>query len=113
MADSPTSSGAHSDNINQQFSIIGVQGTLGTADTKGTAYTLPFGVNPATGAAYVQNLGTTIDSLAPYIYDTITVTYPSGSVEVYSYSLGTTALGTISVTYTSATKGSISTVVKT
>jgi len=57
MADNPTSSGAHNDGINQQYSIIGVQGTLGTADTKGTAYTMPIGVDPSTGAAYVYNLG--------------------------------------------------------
>ena len=31
-------------------------GTLGTADTGGTAQVIPIGVNPATGAMYVQDL---------------------------------------------------------
>ena len=56
MIDRPISSGAHEDGVNQQFSIIGVQGTLGTADTGGTANTIPIGANPATGAMYVQDL---------------------------------------------------------
>ena len=47
--------GAHSDD-NQQFSIGGVVGTLGTADEAGTAKVLPIAVNPATGAMYVQDL---------------------------------------------------------
>ena len=41
---------------NQVPSIIGVIGTLGTADVSGTALTLPIGVNPSTGAMYVQDL---------------------------------------------------------
>ena len=48
--------GAHQDGVNQVFSIIGVQGTLGTADTSGTAQTLPIGVNPANGAMYVAEI---------------------------------------------------------
>lgn len=39
---------------NQQFSITGVQGTLGTSDVGGTALPAPIGVNPATGAMYVE-----------------------------------------------------------
>ena len=139
--------GAHIDNVNQQYSMLGVIGTLGTADAGGTAYTLPIGVNPDTGAMYVDvidttfNVGTltvgtinkvgtvsevttgtvripagtitTIDSLSPYVYDNIVVTYPSGSVEAYAYFLGATGKGTLTVTYTDATKGSVSTVVKT
>lgn len=42
-------------------SITGVIGTLGTADVKGTAATLPFSVDSTTGAAYVY-LITTLDS---------------------------------------------------
>ena len=37
-------------------SIIGVVGTLGTADTGGTSQVLPVGVNQDTGAMYVQDL---------------------------------------------------------
>ena len=47
---------AHSDNENQVFSMLGVQGTLGTADIQGSAPTLPIGVNPLNGALYVQDL---------------------------------------------------------
>jgi hypothetical protein len=53
---SQVSSGAHADGQNQQFSILGVQGTLGTSDVQGTAPTLPIGVNPSTGAMFVQDL---------------------------------------------------------
>ena len=48
------SHGAHCDNVNQQFSVIGVQGTLGTADVAGTALTLPIGVNPSNGGVYTN-----------------------------------------------------------
>ena len=44
-------------------------------------------------------------------YTNIAATYHSGSVDVYTYNSGTTPVGTITVTYTDATKGSISTVV--
>lgn len=47
---------SHTD-ANQQFSLIGVQGTLGTSDTGGTAPTVPLGADAATGALYVYNLG--------------------------------------------------------
>jgi len=52
--------GAHVDD-NQQFTIIGVVGTLGTADEQGTARALPFAVDPTTGAAYVNILAGSID----------------------------------------------------
>lgn len=46
---------AHFDG-NQIPSLVGVEGTLGTADTAGTARVLPVGVNPTTGALFVQDL---------------------------------------------------------
>lgn len=51
---------AHSDE-NQQFTITGVVGTLGTSDTGGTANALPVGVHDATGAMYVRISGTDVD----------------------------------------------------
>lgn len=42
---------------NQIPSLLVVQGTAGTADTSGTAETLPVGGDPDTGAMYVYNLG--------------------------------------------------------
>lgn len=47
--------GAHSDNVNQVFSILGVIGTLGTSDTGGTANTLPVSVNEQ-GMLYTSSL---------------------------------------------------------
>ena len=57
MARNPqVSESAHTD-ANQQFSVIGVQGTFGTSDVGGTAATVAFSGDPATGAQYVYNLG--------------------------------------------------------
>lgn len=53
---------------------------------------------------------------APPTADTIVATYPSATVEVYSYKSGGvsgTLLATITVTYTNASKNFISTVVRT
>lgn len=52
----PTVAESSRNDANQQFTIIGVQGTLGTADIAGTARTMTFGGNPVTGAMYVQDL---------------------------------------------------------
>ena len=49
--------------------IMGVEGTLGTNDTAGSARSLPFAVNPTTGAAYVDILsssGTVTSTDAQY-----------------------------------------------
>ena len=59
---------AHVDD-NQQFTSTGVVGTLGTADTSGTAQALPIAVDPSTGAQYVNviagsiNIGTVAEEL--------------------------------------------------
>lgn len=56
---------AHFDD-NQTPTIMGVIGTLGTADTGGTARSLPIGVNPLTGAMYAEaplNIGTSYGTL--------------------------------------------------
>ena len=47
---------AHIDG-NSVPTITGVVGTLGTSDASGTAKALPVGVNPSSGAAYVDNIG--------------------------------------------------------
>lgn len=41
---------------NQNFALIGVQGTAGTADTRGTSVTMPISVDPDTGAMNVKDL---------------------------------------------------------
>ena len=45
---------------NRAFSLIGVGGTVGTADALGTADIVQIGVNQTTGAMYVQDLSGTI-----------------------------------------------------
>lgn len=55
---SETVNAAHGDNQTRHFTDIGVIGTLGTADVKGSANTLPFAVDPSTGAAFSNNIGT-------------------------------------------------------
>lgn len=81
---------------NQVPSILGVEGTLGTADTAGTAHPLPIGVNPATGALYVQDLGTssgTVNVIGGTIAQVTTVSnLTNGSVVV---TVGTFTTGTI------------------
>lgn len=77
------SESGHQD-ANQNYSIIGVQGTLGTADIQGTAPTVSFSADPVTGAQYVYNLG------------------PAGSV-----SLGNTPGGTLNFIGSIATIGTL------
>lgn len=108
--------GAHSDGQNQQFGILGVIGTLGTADVQGTAPTLPIGVNPDTGAVYVQDLsgasGTTnVQGSVQVTGGSIVVT--AGTVSVGSISsigqvhnAGTIADGTLAVV-SNLTNGSV------
>jgi hypothetical protein len=50
----PTVAESSRTDANQQFTLIGVQGTLGTADVTGSARTMTFGGNPVTGAMYVE-----------------------------------------------------------
>lgn len=56
MPDFYSPNAAHFDG-NQIPTIMGVIGTLGTADVKGTAAPLPFAVDPTTGAMITQELG--------------------------------------------------------
>ena len=72
---------------NQQFSITGVVGTAGTADTKGTAKVLPIGVNPDNGAMYTHDLNTAEESGTAFNGGTVAV--------------GTTA---VSLTFTGVTQ---------
>ena len=84
---------------NQNSSITGVIGTLGTADTKGTALPLPFGVDPSTGAAYVNviqgsiNIGTVAEELTIVggTLNAATVTVLGGTINA-----GTVTVGSIS-----------------
>lgn len=72
---------------NEVPSMMGVEGTLGTTDTGGTARNIPIGVNPATGAVYVQDLsgasGTTnIQGSVQVTGGTIFVSNPGSNVNV-------------------------------
>lgn len=57
MAANPTAAETSHTDGNQQFSLVAVQGTLGTADVSGSARTVPLGADPVTGALFVNNLG--------------------------------------------------------
>ena len=104
--------------------IMGVVGTLGTSDTGGTAKVLPIGVNPATGAMYTEGAGGTFtvggtvpvltkNAIIGVAYDTINITYPTGTTEVYQYLSSSGTVGTVTTTYSDTTKGSITSVVRT
>lgn len=94
---------------NQVPTVMGVVGTLGTADTKGTAKPLPPGIDPLTGAWFMRDLsGAAIPS-----WTEVNVTYPTGTTEQYVFLAGTSPVSTISLTYSDSTKGSLTTVVKT
>jgi hypothetical protein len=54
---------AHTD-LNRHASMLGVIGSLGTADVKGSALTLPIGVNPLNGAMYVGGSVTIVNGTA-------------------------------------------------
>lgn len=88
------SESSHQD-ANQVYSIIGVQGTLGTADIAGTAPTVAIGADPLTGAMYVNNIGAS----------NLTV----GTIERVN-KIGTLEFGTVSTTLALNT-GTISTIV--
>ncbi len=82
-----TNSG-HQDS-NQNFSIIGVQGTLGTADLQGTSMTLPYGIDPTTGAMYTIGINLPITS--------------QNNPEIHLYYLSSGLLGTVTETFGTAT----------
>src|SRR3990167_7336845 len=82
---------AHFDE-NQTPTIMGVEGTLGTADTGGTARPLPFAVDPTSGAAYVNILQGSIN--IGTIAEDITVT--AGTITRIS-NIGTLETGTVTV----------------
>lgn len=83
---------------NQFPALLGHTGTAGTADT--------VRITATGGKLDVSTEGAAI----PRQYDTISVTYPDGTTDQYVYKLGTAIVGTIAVTYTDSTKGSLSAV---
>lgn len=80
---------------NQVPTIMGVVGTMGTSDTAGTSQTIPFSVDPSTGAAYVNilqgsiNIGTVAEDL----------TVTAGTITRVS-TIGTLEIGTMTNTGT-------------
>jgi hypothetical protein len=72
-------------------SMLGVIGTLGTADTTGSALTLPFSVDASTGAAYVIDLSTSQSGTQPISGTVTTTSKPSTPILTY----GTFGAGTI------------------
>lgn len=53
------------------------------------------------------------NSLVPKGFDSFFVTYPSGTVEIYTYKVGPTTVATLTLTYTDATKSDILSAVRT
>jgi len=92
-----TVNGAHSDSVNQQFSIIGVLGNLGTADVSGTAPTLPIGVDEK-GAMYTTSTAQTDGSQKTQIVDVngnvVTITSIGHGVKVVTTAGTDVALAT-------------------
>ena len=79
------------------YSVIGVIGTLGTADVSGTAQTLPIGVEAATGAMYVKDLSAATGTQS--VSGTVVVSnVAGGTVVVSNIATGTIALGTVKIT---------------
>ena len=92
---------AHFDG-NQVPSLMGVEGTLGTSDTGGTARNIPVGANPATGALYVQDLagasGTTTVQMVSGTLNVGTVTMALNTGTITTIAAGTqNTLGTVEV----------------
>lgn len=99
--------------LDKNYAIIGVQGTLGTADVKGTSPTMPIGVDEATGAMYVKDLsgaaGTTnvqilggtvnrVQTVGTLELGTVTLTNPTGTtVQFNNGTVDTLRGGTLSV----------------
>lgn len=51
--------------------------------------------------------------LAPEVFDTVTVTYPTATTEVYAFTLNASPVGTVTVTYTDSTKEALASAVRT
>lgn len=69
-------------------------------------------INPATYEKQVEMV-TYLEEVAGADYDTILATYPSNTVEVYTYTKSGVTTQTITVTYTTSAKTILSSVVKT
>lgn len=87
---------AHFD-ANQVPTAMGVEGTLGTSDTGGTALPLPFAVDALSGAAFTKQINGTITSLPDPLGSVVvtvgTVTNTGTNVNIVSGSLVGTLLG--------------------
>jgi len=68
-------------------------------------------INPATYEKQIEGI-TYLEGIAGEDYDTITVTYPSDTQEVYTYTLAAATVKVTTVNYTTATKDILSSIVK-
>ena len=96
-------------------SMTGVSGTMGTADTTGTAEVVRIGANPTTGALYVQDLAgasgtTTVQMISGTLnVGTVVVSSSSGGTNV-NVNTGTINVGTFVMPSGTITTGSLSNV---
>lgn len=90
-----------------------VTGLLGESSL-GTGATVPVYVDPTTHEMLVQGNVKTLNTLITDEYDSIAVTYPDTSTEVYTFKYGVITVGVITVVYSDAvTKQILLTVTKT
>jgi hypothetical protein len=95
---------------NQNFSVFGISGTLGTS--YGTSTVVPLTAN-ATGALNIVDV--VGNSLVPSSYDAIVPTFNSTS-DVWVFKTGGTGgttVSTLTISYTDATKQVMTSLVKT
>ena len=92
---------------NRVPTLIGVSSIDGETPVRVT-------VNPVTDAMVVEGDVIVNNALITVPFDSIAVTYPTTSIEVYTYKLGVTTVGIVTVTYSDAvTKDIITSVVLT
>ena len=82
---------------NQFPALSAHSGTAGTAETRR--------VVAEDGALFTKAFSNLVPATS---WDTVEVSYPSGTAETYVYKNGTTPVGTVSVIYLDSAKGSLS-----
>lgn len=90
---------------NQEQSMVGVVGTLGTSDLGGTAAIMPVGVNPTTGAQYVDIINGTVSS----VNTGTNVNVVSGTINVGTFNNTGTNVNIVSGTVTTGSLSNIAT----
>ena len=84
---------------------------MGMSDNRGDREYQKFvETNSGDAAVRVSSIGEMLSGIS---YDSITASYPTTSSEVYTYTLSSVTVATITVVYTTATKDVLTSVVRT